>query len=83
MLKNDVAHLMTKDSINRRVVRALQSRVRSFTARIEIEKHKRFVLDAKDETNNLLVHLVTQTTRIANYLARRMSRVCCANASQN
>ncbi len=73
---------MTKDSINRRIVRVLQSRVRSFTARIETEKHKRFVLDAKNEIDNLLVHLVTQTTRIANYLARRMNRVFIANVSQ-
>jgi dsDNA-specific endonuclease/ATPase MutS2 len=73
---------MTKDSINRRVVRVLQSRVRSFTARIEIEKHKRFVLDAKNEIDNLFVHLVTQTTRIANYFARRMNCVFIANVSQ-
>jgi hypothetical protein len=83
MFKINVVRLMTKDSINRRIVRVFQSCVRSFTARIEIEKHKRFVLDAKNEIDKLFVHFVTQTTRITNYFARRMNRVFIADVSQN
>jgi hypothetical protein len=75
ILKNDVVRLVTKNSINRRVVRVLQSRVKSFTARIEIDEHQRLILDVAQETNRLLVQLIIQTTRIEDYLVRRMRRL--------
>jgi hypothetical protein len=70
-LKNDAARLAGEDPVNRRALRALQSRARSFTVRIEAEGHQRLVVDHTMGRDRLLAQLVTQATRIGDLLVGR------------
>ncbi len=74
--------LMIQNSINRQIVRVFQFRMRSFIKRIEIEKHKQFVLDVVQRRNSFFVQLITQITRIVDYFARHMNCTRRVNASQ-
>jgi hypothetical protein len=82
ILKNDVARLVTKNSINRRAVRVLQSRVKSFTTEIEIDEHQRLIFDLVQKTISLLSQLIVQITRIVDYFARHVNRSRRAETSQ-
>ncbi len=74
-LKNDAARLTGEEPVNHRALRALQSRVRSFTARIEAGGHQRLEADHTQGRDRLLAMLVTQATRIGDLLARHVSHL--------
>jgi hypothetical protein len=59
----------------------LQSRVRSFTGRIEAGGHRRATVSPNDDMGVLITELVTQAQRIGDLLAGSVGRLRCACAS--